>query len=969
MSAPSVLEYARSHGLAFDHTTENPFDRFSHLPLISSEDDVDLPDPDFSPFVDELSEPKLQLNRRAGTLLAESTRRPHHVISWDDLLPTPHRIRKLKIEEPLLAGDHETDVCRFRRHASSRWEAKHLLEEHNLIRSEEDFDDEWNNIQSGKAVEQLERELENERCHTTKEALVCLSDVLKNPLTDESKAQILDSFLPPMQKSRARSLTPNLMPEEQSPEPYIPSSPDLDFPFRSDQDVDFDNLLVQIDNEMKEADQICSDEVGGVSLNKVKHILQEARTMPELKVDDDLANPIFATYPGHRQARKELENLKFDVPILSSSSSFIEELSDAMMRHWTTTPTTSSPTKPKQPFALNSLAQNIIPNSEHQTDGESVEPVSGGIRSASVDVFPLPHFMEPEDDEFGDASDVDISEEIMRLTDTAGREVDVMLDKETVGVPEDCVKHSVPKLDKVSVRPPWRTQREDLLARIFDAISLISTSDADLQKEKNLNWQAIPNTLMRLGVIDRIEEDTMFHKWLQRPSGVTTSEQLISKKPGLRLLNMEDESDIELVEDIDLLVDMQEPITSAVPAKRCEDFLDTSFKVPAKKLCVPRADDTQVMGLSEDNSAAARGSFSTSDALETFLDLRGGKFKKTPLPQPQSANELADDPIQPTQSEAGDELSLCAVPGRHPLHARTNSTATTVLVPSTQDQHACDLGKEDVLQSMELEWSRTVIVETSILQWHRQLINFLESRGNGRLNIVYREMQKIGHDTYASATPDVILNPRTALIFTNMQALNQKSLPGQGTAGHSLVQSRVLKLASEFDRLYVLVSTPKLSGTMLQARVDTITAFTGFCANLSSDSTITVKPVWAISEPDPQAINEALNLWTWSLVSQHAFPEIEPAQSVQQVLETVALINDETLWERLLRRMGLNPMAAQIVLGCLKELDLHRGNFDQNSGLRRLVQIHPEERREMFADTLGSRVIQRLNDVIDRNWG
>ncbi len=198
MSALSVLEYARSHGLATDHTAEDLFEHLSQIPLILSEDESKLPTPDSSLFTHELTEPKLQLSREAGTLLAKSIRHPQHVIDWAEFLPERRRAWKLKIDVPLLAGDHETDVRRFKRDASSHLDADQLLETCSFTSSGsyQDLDNQWNEIKSGDAVKNVEKALGDERCHATKEALVHLSDTLKVKLTDESKTEILNSFLP-----------------------------------------------------------------------------------------------------------------------------------------------------------------------------------------------------------------------------------------------------------------------------------------------------------------------------------------------------------------------------------------------------------------------------------------------------------------------------------------------------------------------------------------------------------------------------------------------------------------------------------------------------------------------------------------------------------------------------------------------------------------------------------------------------
>ena len=131
------------------------------------------------------------------------------------------------------------------------------------------------------------------------------------------------------------------------------------------------------------------------------------------------------------------------------------------------------------------------------------------------------------------------------------------------------------------------------------------------------------------------------------------------------------------------------------------------------------------------------------------------------------------------------------------------------------------------------------------------------------------------------------------------------------------------------------------------------------------------RPIWVTSKPDPLAIDEALHRSVWDLIRRYGFPDTDPSLSPRQDIHTVALINEETLWEQYLRRMGLNPLAAQIVIGALKRLDPPGGsiNLNQSWGLRRFVQMRSDERSKMFVDILGSKVLDRINGTIDQRWG
>jgi hypothetical protein len=199
MSAQSALEYARSNCLALDHTAGDPLDFLLRSPLTLTKCDSPLPELDFSQLAVDLSEPKLQLSHQGGALLSESIRAPHVDIDWKQYLPERHRLRKLKIDEPLLAGDHEIDVHKFKQDASSYRDLESVLQKCPEATSAADpfFDAEWDEIESGDAARGLEQDLAAERLHTTRDALVRLSNTLQFSLTEDARAQILQGLYEP----------------------------------------------------------------------------------------------------------------------------------------------------------------------------------------------------------------------------------------------------------------------------------------------------------------------------------------------------------------------------------------------------------------------------------------------------------------------------------------------------------------------------------------------------------------------------------------------------------------------------------------------------------------------------------------------------------------------------------------------------------------------------------------------------
>jgi len=82
-----------------------------------------------------------------------------------------------------------------------------------------------------------------------------------------------------------------------------------------------------------------------------------------------------------------------------------------------------------------------------------------------------------------------------------------------------------------------------------------------------------------------------------------------------------------------------------------------------------------------------------------------------------------------------------------------------------------------------------------------------------------------------------------------------------------------------------------------------------------------------------------------------------------------ALLRDETLWEVFLRKAGINPLAAQLMLGLLKKAEGEVLQAYQNNdlwGLRRLVAMSEHERTEIFEGIVGRKTLDGLNSFLRR---
>lgn len=226
----------------------------------------------------------------------------------------------------------------------------------------------------------------------------------------------------------------------------------------------------------------------------------------------------------------------------------------------------------------------------------------------------------------------------------------------------------------------------------------------------------------------------------------------------------------------------------------------------------------------------------------------------------------------------------------------------------------------------------TFIVSTTLLSERRLFKNIKDLYPTA--TIVERDFTVPIPDTFngvpqapdADPEADLLLSPFSGVVLTTLQKIRQAPLPG-----HSLssTRQRVADIALLYERLFVLVL-----GTVRSSDTETIAGFMSFAAALRLRVYVRV-----ISEEGDIAAS-----WAVALMVREGSP--------------VRLLDEETLWERFLRRAGLNAFAAQVVLRECREV-----------GLRGLLRMEGEERRSLFVAVAGERVGERVEKRLVGAWG
>lgn len=1023
MAYSSVLEYARYHGLAREHRSVGLIQELlndynlNHCNESTQEANPPLCT-DFSAFHPPLEEPKLQLSRAGGAFLASCVRPPSVSIQWNKYLPDPHQTRKLKLEEPLLATDHNQDVAAFKREVRRGLDWRSALSDYEPWEATamSNLDAEWDDIQAGKSLEALWKEVEMEKINTTKGALVNLSQVLRDQLTEEDMKGFYERQLPPikvwsspypcfskhfinfihLKKQHMQPPTPLLIAEDPSISLFDLTSSDLDSEMPVEDINILDDLLEHVDDEIQRNDTMLSEPsnashwrsdrnlgtVCATSEGDVEETLRlrcidpfdAGQTLADSKSPADV---LLSASPKQDQTTQSpnlpdqdlnsanygVDVFKLKVPVIDLASTddegalgpFASSAGAPIEAQHGDTQVTAPFVNHDDDFRLSNIGNVIEPH-----PGDLVEVLAQQRHNLNTPFEKLPYKsgFHSEADLFAEEVDTDL----INFVDAAAHQADEVSAKEKGPISKDSLTVKVPKLAPFQFTHCLRSQsRDQIIPNAFHELSLnVSWSMKGLEDEKKMNWVPFKSS-KKINLEETISDDSeRFLNLISPPKDVVRSAQLLFKEPGLRILDSSEGYEEELEENGDLANLISQQVEPKIPQKRpAIDQLLARLPVKRSPQCTKDIDETEFT--TRRPKGPLDSAFSASNALETFLDLRGSKFKRMTLPPaPRSADEIENDPIQ-TQTQE-DKVGKASRDQRQSSDSLVYP-GSMIQVPATPVQDR--IHKQQVFKvsnPAQLSWRRSIVVETSMLKTHRSLTASLEHRGGGNLDIIYREMNS-GHKHLGpnSEPPDVILNPASCLILTNLQAISQKSLPGQNvTSSDNKVRRKVQALAKEYDLVFIVATVPRvLGGNFTQSHMDVISTFTGYCASFKWAS---VTPVWVVPENLPAKTDEAINAWTWSLISQHAFPTSKQPNPV-------TLIHDETSWEHFLRKAGMNPMASQVVLGMLhKDPSAQEDHADKPWGLSRLVRMSAEERDRRFERVIGKRAVERMNAVLDGEW-
>ena len=493
------------------------------------------------------------------------------------------------------------------------------------------------------------------------------------------------------------------------------------------------------------------------------------------------------------------------------------------------------------------------------------------------------------------------------------------------------------------------------------------------QAERELKWAPFPVALGKVDTNESIPDDGSVETYIFPPERVDVA-TLTWKPDGLRMFDELANSDVELEEgdfpeenDINSLIRKRklELEEEDLVSPRSEGYMKADEGMPQSK---QKADVTVVEPSAIANKLANAttskytehedifdNSFSALGALEDYMNVRKGHLtrrkvtsdhhfaKTSQLTQLSKPNEL-----QPPESEFQVNSQ---VPSPHTVdHPFPMLTISSI--PCWFIISASFLANRRLSRQVQHLYPSAEFIERDFTL-HQQ--DNLQQRSQSKANARGMDIGTMADEA------DMLLCPSTGLIWTSLQKIKQRSLPGQ--VSRSAVRERILRTSPRYERLIVLVSQNRNTDPTSDISTDVqflddddgaaFAGFTAFCSTLSNE----VQTFFVAGG------EEDLARWIVAAMAKHGM-------SAEQGIK---LLQDETLWEIFLRRAGLNAFAAQAILATLKvpdeneidSVDISETEF----GLTAFVKMSVEERCSRFDALLGGRrLLGRVSQALDASW-
>ena len=949
---PTIIEYARFHGLVRDHRESPPLERLA----LSENLESSLDDPPELFHIDlakvQLPQERWAVDAGAASLLSsivESAQQPP-LYSDEELGIDRHRVRRMKQELPLLRSDHELDVLRFRSPIVPDLENEFLPLE--TVDVEEDEGVEWPSSYYA-LPDELTKKISSEKIGASQDGCLYLQQTLKYDFEGLEHGTFEYDDLPykkvnlahlPTKASAAHSrqrsipepLSPPLLPLSPEPEPYVPSSETGHLDLLSDN-------TSPTREEIRQVEQVifANDRILPVKKQDFKTIQSSDPTLLDTESLGDIYSPLKgvkdppSSPPSFRERPKDL---KVEVPLSPlhsdepppwkrKSVSFTEALPELI---------------PQLPLPI-SMPESTSSDDIREFFEQTIKPVAIKAERA-------------------------IEQEQLQEADT------------TLRVPVPIMDFSLPIAPwKAKSHGPKSDKEDEALRKTLTEMKALHFSKHSWprngQAEREMKWAPFPVALGKVDVQESITDNGSIDEYVLPPERVDVT-TLTWKPDGLRIFDELAESDEEELEEGDFPV--EKDIDSLIRKRKfeleAEDIVSPSSEIdPGVAKPRPRGKQTADIGVAKAQSIVSKPTretssndtnqqksftnrFSAMGAVEDFMNVRKGRMNRRKVTsdhyfakQPQ-VTQPSEPAAQPPNKRAS-QISL-QEPAQRTLSFQAPKLSVSPF-PQFFIVSASFLGNRGLSRQVQCLYPSAEFIERDFtLHQLEQLRPRLQMKAN---------TQTVNAGTMADEA-DMLLSPSTGLIWTTLQKIKQRSLPGQ--EARSAVQERILRTSPRYEKLIILISQDQCNCSSsdrasngIQCLDDNdcnaLAEFTAFCTTLPDE----VQTIFVAGG------EEDLAKWVVAAMVKHSVPTDQG----------VTLLQDETLWEVFLRRAGMNAFAAQAILATLKAPDQSEseaaGKQRTDFGLTAFTKMSVQERFARFETLLGGRrLLGRVSRVLEERW-
>ncbi|KAK2794429.1 hypothetical protein FQN51_000872 [Onygenales sp. PD_10] len=977
-SEPSILEYARFHNVA---NNKSP-DPLSFIPTYSGDIQASLCNPVNTQDIDLCAirhemqirtREKLDVSRSSAALLSSISKLEHkpgpyasskYNYDEEEYLPNLHRARNLKCDLPMLKTDHELDMRSFRQSTSLD-----CMEMDLPLETVSDERDEGLALPKGFWDEprRIWEATQREKLDCTKEIVMLIQEA-KGGSTEVGDVDggLVEQGFCPWKKGVQEPFTPTLLPREEIPSPFMPSSPCLELEVLTEPHTP--PILVHQDVghvESKDTPTAKREEAATKFLAKINEAACQISSPG--KLSSSVTCKDVSDFKISPAGRNRFEDLKVEGPI---------------------TPPISTRKRPAE---------------------EDVDILEAITRSGGVPEWPFNAEMDIEPNQILEA-------ELAEIARAAMKEIESKLYDERIRGIDALTRCPVPNLNPPTAVPPWpavvglsKAERENILQKFVSKEKEEHLKPfwdpIDTRQEKSLEWKPFKQELRRLIVEETIDPRNALSCFISDMNfGPRTEHEEIW---GLSMLH----NSLELFASYDVEELMPRSLSggknTAVPQNKTDSVHNKIAEEISRKQEKRYPVNKRIWDLKSQNTGrVARPAkpahidssilphFSAIGSLSNFMEVRcktpQGTLDTCPyFSVPTASNKLISarniqNPGTTTAIQSGGEIA-------------TIETIPVPLLPIPDTS-----GQPEAL---------TFVISAALLRKHRRIIRNLELLSPAPI-LLFRDIansslsagsSKISSDlqhphnsprTRGLTNPqnndtqeaDVAFSPTVGVLLTSTQEATHQYLPGHGPISSprskkpsSPVRERISNSCLSYEHLYVFICYPTPPTTQhsfaqnahaeLDRRtMEAVNSLKSFCESLSHFTTIT--PL--LIPNDAAYITE----WLVSLANKH-YTKAPWSQNKESGsgYGKANVPEDPTTEELFLRQVGLNAFAAQVVLHHAAE----EGRLDSTQFVSRysrtetpdlespmqnalswFIGISPLERREAFASIVGERVLARV---------